>query len=147
MADQDDFGIVSVSCGVVVAHQLGPLDDFIDKCCKLDLERIERMAPVIRERVHRHRLILGRPQVIAQLFDQLAVGNLEQLVRPQPRGLHHLVARVVRMQRDPGVILGKHRPYCLRRERIFVAKAARRDAGQNDNWGNGGHLVLQVREW
>ena len=88
MGDDINLGILRVACGVIVTHQLRALDYLVNERGELHLQSVEGMSPVVGERVHGNRLVLGRPQVETQLLNHFPIRNLEDLVHPQAGRLH-----------------------------------------------------------
>jgi hypothetical protein len=105
MADQIDFRVGAIAGMVVVPLQLGARDHFVDELRQILCRSLQRLAPVVGKREHRHRLVLLIRQIMAQFLDQLAIADFKELAAAHQRRLGGFVAHVVWMQTGALIVL------------------------------------------
>src|SRR6185503_6950297 len=130
----------------VVGDEPGPREDFVDEVAQLVGRAPAVLAPVVREAEHRGGAVGLLRQVMAQREDQVLVDQPEERPRLDPRGLDRLVADVVRMERDPLVLLvDDGGPDLLRDDGIGVLEAGGGDSRNDDDGRLRGHGSLPPR--
>jgi hypothetical protein len=98
--DERNSSAPRVCIARVVRLQRCPRDDLVNKCLQLIFRELQSLTPIAGEREHRRRLVGLRRQVVTQLLDQLFVHNLVELIGTDQGGRAHLIAKIVRVQRD-----------------------------------------------